>query len=446
MRIRHKWGATRDGKLIAQQIEITADAGAYASTTCSVLNTAAMVCSGPYEAPNIEIVVRGVYTNNPTSGAFRGFGAPQSVFAAEAHMTHLASLLSIDPVEIRMRNLIQGGSHLASLGEVPAKVSARETLEAAALAAGWENSNGSWSCSTPNTESGEKKGYGCGIAVGWKPIGYSLGWQEEATVRLELHGKEEIERAYLSTTSADVGQGSHTVLRQMVSQALNIPIERVAISPVDTTGAPSAGPTAASRITLMAGNAAIGAAEAALKAWINEERPAVAVYTYNAPQTYGFEALSQYKSGSIVMGYAAQAVEIEADLETGRLVIHRLVSAHDVGKAVNPLGVIGQVEGGAVQGLGWTAFENFIVKGGQVLTTKMSTYLIPTAMDIPASIETIILENPSPIGPYGAIGVGELPLLAVAPAIFAALQDAAGIWKNDLPMTPEKVWRSIYGG
>ena len=159
-------------------------------------------------------------------------------------MTHLAGLLSLDPVEIRMRNLIREGSRLASLGEVPSKVSARETLEAAALAAGWEHTDGAWIRSAAENKNDRKKRYGVGIAVGWKPIGYSLGWQEEATVRLELHGKEEIERAYLSTTSADIGQGSRTILRQMVSQALNIPIERVAISPVDTAAAPSAGPTA----------------------------------------------------------------------------------------------------------------------------------------------------------------------------------------------------------
>ena len=133
-------------------------------------------------------------------------------------------------------------------------------------------------------------------------------------------------------------------------------------------------------------------------------------------------------------------MEIEVDRQTGRISVERIISAHDVGKAINPQAVVGQVQGGAVQGLGWAILEDFVVQRGQVLTTELSTYLIPTVLDIPAGFEVIILENPSPLGPWGAVGVGEMPLLAVAPAIFAALHDAAGVWCNQIPLTQERVW------
>ena len=442
MTIRHRWGATRQGKLVAQEIEIVADAGAYASTSASVLSTTVMLCTGPYIAPNVQVNARAIYTNNPVSGAFRGFGAPQAVFAAEAHMTRLAAALGIDPVELRMRNLVAENSRTATAGQLPPGVSARETLEAAALSAGWVQSEGEWR--SPARQSKPGKLRGVGIAVGWKPIGYSMGWQEQASITIELHGATEIETAIVHSAVADLGQGAHTAICQMAAQALGLPLKLIRLTPADTLSPASIGPTSASRVTMLAGKAVLGAAEAALLAWKNEERPAVATYTYQAPATRDFSTIGDQGSTAFSLGYLAQAVEIEVDSQTGRISVGRISSAHDVGKAINPQAVIGQVQGGAVQGLGWATFEDFVVQSGQVLTTELSTYLIPTVLDVPAEFEVIIVENPSPLGPWGALGVGEMPLLAVAPAIFAALHDAVGVWCNQIPLTQERVWRCLH--
>lgn len=443
MQIHHKWGVSHEGKLIAQQIEILADVGAYASTSISVISTTVMTCTGPYEAPNVRINAQGVYTNNPISGAFRGFGAPQAVFAAESQISRLAAKLHLDPVEFRMLNLAKDGSYLASVGMIPPRVSARETLEATALAAGWEKIDGVWSYAQANETGNKNRQQGTGIAIGWKPIGYSLGWKEEATVQIELQGEEEIETAWVTALAAEIGQGSHTVIQQIASQALSVPIERIFIRQADSAFGPSVGPSSASRMTLMVGNALIGAAKAALSAWKNEERPASATFTYKAPETYNFSDLNQNYSATIAIGFMAQAVEIEVDLETGQIEVQRIISSHNVGRAINPQAVEGQIHGGAVQGMGWATMEKFIVQSGEILTTQMSTYLIPTAADVPANFEMIILEKPNPAGPWGAIGIGELPLLGVAPAINHALHQASGVWCNSVPLAPENVWKSF---
>jgi CO/xanthine dehydrogenase Mo-binding subunit len=442
MDIRQRWGVTRQGVLVAQEIEILADAGAYASTSASVLSTTVMLCTGPYYSPNVRVTARAVYTNNPVSGAFRGFGAPQAVFAAEAHMARLAAALDLDPVELRLRNLVDEGSHTATIGRLPPGVSARETLEAAARRAGWAQSTSGWQ--RPASQSSAGKLRGVGIAAGWKPIGYSLGYPEKASVTIELHGAGKIETAIVHTTVADLGQGAHTVICQMAAQALGLPLEQVKLVCDETAYQTTIGPSAASRVTTMAGNALIGAAQAALLAWKNEDRPAIATYTYKAPETYDFPWLSQQQGAALSLGYLAQAAVIELDTQTGQMTVEQIISAHEVGKAIHPQAATGQVQGGAIQGLGWATLEDFALQGSQPLSTELSDYLIPTVLDIPAELEAIILQHPSPRGPWGAVGVGEMPLLAVAPAIFDALHDATGVWCNQIPMTQERVWRLLH--
>ena len=443
MRIRHKWGAGRDGRLLAQETEIIADAGAYASASDYVLGTTVLLSTGPYEVPNVSIDAKAVYTNNMIGGAFRGFGAPQAVLAAEAQMARLAEALNIDAVELRLRNFLREESLTGTMGLVPPGLSAVETLEAAAGALGWERDDGAWQ--RPDAQGEVRPGVlrGVGIAAGWKPSGYTLGWLDEATVTIELHGRADIERAVVRLSAAEMGQGVHTIAVQMAAEALGLPLELIELAPVDTAGCPSAGPASASRLALMAGNALRGAAEVALAAWQDEERPALGTYTYHAPPTEDLDPQTGHGSGAFAIAYLAQAVEIEVDTETGRITVQRLVSAHDVGKAINPQLVVGQIEGGAIQGLGWAVMEEFITQKGQVLTPDLSTYLIPTVLDIPPEFEPLILEGGLPFGPWGATGVGEMPLLAVAPAIVDALHDATGVWCNQIPLTPERVYWSL---
>ncbi|MDW8072158.1 MAG: aldehyde oxidase, partial [Anaerolineae bacterium] len=285
---------------------------------------------------------------------------------------------------------------------------------------------------------------GRGMAVGFKNVGFSFGYQENSWAKVVLEGETEVERATVFIAGADVGQGHHTVVAQFAAEALGLPIERIALVVSDTAVTQSSGSASASRLTYMAGNAIKGAAERALAKWRDEERPAVAEFTYLAPKTEPFpEAEGSPFKPNFAYGYVAQSVELEVDTETGLIHLLRVVSAHDVGKAVNPQQVVGQVEGGVVQAYGYAVLENFQTRDGYVLTPTLSTYLIPGVLDIPDVVETIILETPDPNGPYGVRGMGEMPYLGIAPAVVAAVHDATGVWFNAFPLTPERVLRGL---
>lgn len=443
MTLRHKWGATKDGKLLAQETEVIADAGAYTSTTDYVLASTVLFSTGSYEVPHVKLDAMAVFTNNVTGGAFRGFGVPQAIVTAESQMVRLAEALNIDPVELRMINVLREDSQTSTMVDVPPGLSAKETLEAAALAAGWKEQGGRWS--RPPVKKEVRPGVlrGLGIAAGLKNVAYTLGYPEQSTATIELHGGAEVERAVVRLPASEVGQGIQTTIHQMAAEALNLPMDSVEIVAIDTATTPSAGSVSASRMALMAGNALIGAAEAAYAEWDNEERPAVATYNYIPPPTEPFDPETGKGKGAFAFAYVAQAIELEVDTETGQIAITRIISAHDVGKSINPVVVEGQIEGGAIQGMGWATMENFVMDQGRVLTPDLSTYLIPTILDIPQEFEALILENPMPIGPWGATGIGEMPILAIAPAILDALHDATGVWFKHLPLTPESVLEGL---
>ncbi len=232
-------------------------------------------------------------------------------------------------------------------------------------------------------------------------------------------------------------------MAQMAAEALDIPFEKVTMVTSDSATMGNPGSASASRMTFMSGNAIKGAAEAALAKWKAEERPAVAEYTYLAPKTTPFDKETGYSIPNLSYAYVAQAVEVEVDLETGFIKILRVVSADDVGQAINPALVQGQIEGAVVQAEGYALTENFITRNGHILTDQLSTYLIPTILDIPDAVESVILEVAEPNGPFGARGLGELPFLPLAPAIAAAVHDATGVWFNEFPLTPERVLRGL---
>ena len=440
-----KWGATREGKLVAAEVRAVADGGAYCYTTNKVLGNTTVTCSGPYEIPNVTVDVDGVYTNNPPSGAFRGFGAPQGAFAAEMQMNKLAETLGMDPVELRLKNLLREESLTAMGTPLPGGVGLVEVTEACARAAGWEQTAQGWQ--KPSVHSAQQATRaGLGLAVGIKNIGFSFGYQENCRAKIELYGGAEIEKAAVYIGSAEVGQGSHTVISQMAAEALHLPLERVRLVAGDTGTSPgSAGSVSASRMTFMAGNAVRGAAAEALRRWKAEERPAVAEHTYLAPKTTQFDPETGYGTPNFAYGYVAQAVEVEVDTETGQLRILRVVCADDVGRAINPQQVEGQIEGGVAQAVGWATCENFIVEGGRIQTPHLSTYLIPTVSDVPERVEAVIVERPDPRGPWGARGMGEMPFIPLAPALVAAVHDATGVWFDELPLTPERVVGGLGG-
>jgi CO/xanthine dehydrogenase Mo-binding subunit len=453
-----KWGATRKGKLVAAKVQVVADGGAYCYTTNKVLGNTTITCTGPYEFPNAEIDVDGVYTNNPPSGAFRGFGAPQGIFAAEMQMNKLAEALQMDPVELRTKNLLEDGTPTATRTPLPGGVSLMEVTQQCAQAVGWQRTDEGWqkpparatSASTRLRGASRRPRWaravrsGIGLAVGFKNIGFSFGYQENCWARIELLGEDKIASAIVFIGSADVGQGTHTVIRQMASEALGIPLQSVRMETSDTATSPgSAGSVSASRMTFMAGNAIRETAAIALQRWHEGERPAVAEHTYLAPQTTPFDPETGEGLPNFAYGYVAQAVEVDVDTETGVLDIRRVVCVDDVGKAVNPQQVEGQIEGGVAQAVGWATCENFIVDKGHVLTPYLSTYLIPTIADVPERVESVIVERPDPRGPWGVRGMGEMPFIPLAPALVAAIHDATAVWIDDLPLTPERVLHAL---
>jgi CO/xanthine dehydrogenase Mo-binding subunit len=450
MTITYKSGATLTGKLVAAQIEIIADAGAYCYTTNKVLGNATVTCTGPYAIPNVHVDTYGVYTNNVPGAAFRGFGAPQALFAAEMQMDKLAAALELDPVELRWRNALREGDTLNVGTPPPGGVVISQVIEAAAKKAGWTQTDAGWARSLSSRETASRAEdatteaehpirRGIGFAAGFKNIGFSFGYQENCTVRIELRGAAEVEEALVFYAGAEVGQGIHTAVAQMAAEGLNVPLDRVRLVLSDTVTTRDAGSASASRSTFMAGNAIRGAAERARAQWRAEDRPAVGEFTYLAPQTTPFDEETGHSMPNLGYGYAAQAAEVAVDVETGMVRVLRVVSATDVGKAINPQSVRGQIEGAVVQAQGWVVTEDLKLQDGRILNPYLSTYLIPTIVDVPERVEPVILEIPDPRGPWGARGMGEMPFLPLAPAIAAAVYDATGVWFDHLPLTPERV-------
>ncbi|HXF85126.1 MAG TPA: xanthine dehydrogenase family protein molybdopterin-binding subunit [Anaerolineales bacterium] len=435
--LRAKWGATRDGKLVAAENEIIGDGGAYMYTTNKVLGNTAITSTGPYFIPNVKTDVYGVYTNNIPSAAFRGFGAPQGLFMAEMQMNKLAEKLGIDPVEFRLKNALREGDPMGVGTPSPNPVSVVQCIEAARDRFGWNEQKRT----EENLPAHIKRGKG--FAAGFKNIGFSFGYQENCWARVEIHGNAEIDHVVLLHAGAEVGQGTHTVMAQMAAEAIGVPVEKVKLITSDSATMGNSGSASASRMTFMAGNAIRGAAEIALQKWKAEERPAIGEYKYLAPRTTPFDKETGYSTPNFAYAWVAQAIEVEVDTETGHVRVRRVVSADDVGKAINPALIEGQVEGAVVQAQGYAILEDFKTKNGYVLTDQLSTYLIPTIWDIPEKVETVLIEIPDPNGPWGARGVGELPYLPVAPAIAAAIHDATGVWIDEFPYTPERVLRAL---
>jgi CO/xanthine dehydrogenase Mo-binding subunit len=450
MTITYKSGATREGKLLAAQVEIIADGGAYCYTTNKVLGNSTVTCTGPYAIPHVRVDTYGVYTNNPPGAAFRGFGAPQVLFAAEMQMNKLAAALGIDPVELRWRNALREGDTLGVGTPPPGGVVTRKVIKAAAQKAGWLHADTGWHRPEQNSDHASRITHhasrtGWGFAAAFKNVGFSFGYPENCTVRVELRGGAKIEEALVYYAGAEVGQGIHTAVAQMAAEALGVPLERIRLILSDTARTQDAGSASASRSAFMAGNAIRGAAERALARWHDEERPAVAEHKYLAPSTTSLDKDTGQGMPNLAYGYVAQAVEVEVDTETGLLRLLRVVSANDVGKAINPQTVQGQIEGAVVQAQGWAVTEELKVQAGQVVNPYLSTYLIPTIADAPDRVESVILETPDPRGPWGARGMGEMPFLPLAPALVAAVYDATGVWFDDLPLTPERVVLGLQG-
>jgi CO/xanthine dehydrogenase Mo-binding subunit len=461
-RMHYEHGFTRDGDLVYVRAKIWLDGGAYASSSAAVVGNAGLMGIGPYVVPNVTMDCWGAYTNNPPCGAMRGFGAVQAAFAYESQMDKAAQVLGMDPVEVRVRNAMEEGS-VAPTGQVvdsaaPVAELLRR-LQAMPMPAQPDPSpDGPFDLrampgGVSNTTHGEGVRRGVGWAVGYKNIGFSEGFDDYSTarVRLEVAGGEPTVTVH--TAAAEVGQGLVTVQQQIARTELGV--ERVVVAPADT-GVGSGGSTSASRQTYVTGGAVQEAcrrvrsavlARAGRSSW-DEVLPALVsvlgdeaveeTVTWRHRPTEPVDPETGQGNAHVQYAFAAHRAVVDVDVELGLVKVVEMACAQDVGKAVNPQAVVGQIHGGSAQGMGLAVMEEVVVQDGIIRNPSFTDYLIPTILDMPP-MQVEVLELADPHAPYGVRGVGEPPTLSSGPAVLAAIRDATGAFLTRVPVRPEHI-------
>ena len=441
-RIRCEHRATREGRLTCVRMQILLDGGAYASSSTAVASNAASFAIGPYRVDNARLESTAVYTNNPPCGAMRGFGAVQTCFAAEAQMDLLAAELEIDPVELRLLNALEPGDRLPTGQLVTGSLPTREVIRrAAALSLPAEEALPRDPLRLPggagNTTHGEGVRRGVGFALGFKNICYSEGFDDFCAARVVLRADG---GATVHSAAAEVGQGVVGVMLQVARTELGS--DDVAMAPHTTASVGSAGSASASRMTWMAAGAVREACRAALEEREHGDGGEVDVERiYRHPRTTPLDPETGQVTGErahVALAVAAMRVVVEVDVELGLTRVVWVGTAQDVGKAINPLAVEGQIEGGTAQGLGLALMEELRTKDGEILNASFTDYLLPTALDMPP-VEIDLVEVPEPDAPYGLKGVGEPPTVVSTAAIVSAMRAATGRPLTRVPVRPDDI-------
>jgi xanthine dehydrogenase D subunit len=453
-RMQYEHGATRDGRLVYVRARVVLDGGAYASSSTAVCSNAACFAAGPYDVPNARLDAYVTYSNNPPCGAMRGFGAVQVAVGHEAQMDRLAGALDMDPVELRIRNAMKPGSLMPTGQVVPEPAPVAELLERLRAMPMPPESSGDGRDlrelpgGVSNTTHGEGVRRGVGYGVGFKNVGFSEGFDDYSTarVRLTLDGGEPLVEVH--TAAAEVGQGVITVQAQIARTELGV--ERVAVLNADTRVG-SAGSSSASRQTYVTGGAVKAACEAVrerLEA-LAEERSVPATpaevlaegeaieetVEWHHRETYKLDENGQ-GDAHLQFAFSAHRAVVDVDTELGLVRVVELATTQEVGKAMNPQALLGQIEGGTAQGLGLALLEEIQVSEGKVLNASFTDYLLPTVLDMPP-MRIEVLEHADPEAPYGLKGVGEPPNISTPPAVAAALRDATGRELPRVPVRPE---------
>jgi CO/xanthine dehydrogenase Mo-binding subunit len=468
--VRHRTGVTHDGRLIAQEIEIVMDGGAYCTLTPVVLSRGAIHAGGPYRCPNVRIRARATRTNTPPNGAFRGFGAPQVEFAAETQLNRIAEQLGLSPLEIRRRNVYRVGDTTPTGQVLGHSVAGEEVLERAAEAGEFERLRAlhdlerQWRAGSevapgsPFRSGPDRTASGIGLALAWHGAGFTGSGEVRlaSVASLELTAEGEIR---ILTASTEMGQGTKTIFPQLVAEALDVPIESVELARQDTAFVPDSGPTVASRTAMVVGGLLIDAARrlrteveaatgrtfAASHAAFGRERGPLRIDQRFEPYPgVGFDDATYRGDAYPAFGWAACVARVEVDLDTGEVHVRDVVAADDIGRVIHPVLAEGQVEGGTLQAVGYATIEEIKLRDGRYLNDRLATYIIPTALDAPR-ITTILVEAPFAGVPHGAKGVGELPMDVGAPAVIAAIADATGAWVTELPASPERIMAALSG-
>src|SRR6056297_1139678 len=484
--IRVKLGLKKDGTLTAAQTELYGDTGAYASLGAKVMGRATTHSTGPYIVPHVKIDCYAMYTNNPPAGAFRGFGALQADFAIEVMIDQVAEELNLDPLALRRKNALSTGSITNTGQHLRDSVGLLECMEKTETAMRGNLPEGNLFRSRPVPGHPDKR-RAWGYALAFKNTGLGEGAPDKATAEVELLQDGTVE---VRTSSAEIGQGLVTVLQMVTAQELGMKLDQVKVLLSDTDLTPDGGPTTGSRQTYISGNAAkyasITLREAMLatlsehydlesniesnlakgsaskdisfkdgsalvkgkpisfaeigKTMRDKGRDPKFAYEYWAPET---TPLGEEGDKHFAYSFAAQAIEVEVNLKTGEVEVLKTIAATDVGKAINPLGLQGQVEGGTIMGLGHALTEEFILENGWVITDHLSRYRMPSIKHVPGVMKSFIVEDPTADGPYGAKGVGEISTMPVPPAVVNAVYNATGVRFKRLPVDQDWLARRL---
>ena len=424
--IRHRTGVKKDGTLVFQDIEIVLDGGAYCTLTPVVLSRAAIHAAGAYSCPNVRIRARAVATNTPPNGAFRGFGAPQSLFAAELMVEHVAERLGVSSVDLRRKWMLRLGDTTAT-GQVLSESVGSELVLDAAL----KNAPAVRPSDRPTVRRGR------GLSLVFHGSGFTGSGEKklQGTIAFEALADGTFR---ILTASTEIGQGTKTIFCQLAADALGVGMDKVDLAPQDTSLVPDSGPTVASRTAMIVGRL-VQEAALEIKARLRTEKPPLRVEkSYIQPDSIHWDETTYRGDAYPVYAWACTIADVDVDMTTGEVRVSDLITAVDCGKALHPVMAEGQIEGGCLQAVGWATIEEIKMKDGGYQNDRLATYLIPTALDAPR-IRTILVENPYSRGPFGAKGIGELPMDGPAPAIIAAIHDATGVWLDEVPATPEKV-------
>ncbi len=458
-RTRHKTGITRDGKLVAMEIDFTIDGGAYATLSSVVLSRGTIHAAGPYLCPNVRIRSRAVATNAPPHGAFRGFGAPQSVFALERHFDKVAAAAGLSPEEFRRRNFIREGEALAVSQVVKEKVDLDRLLNRALEMSDYHRKRERFARENP---AGAVK-RGIGFASFLHGAGFTGSGEEFLASVVTVEATRE-GRVRVLAASTEIGQGTNTVFSQIAAETLGLAYDDVEVAQPDTGNVPNSGPTVASRTSMIVGKLVESAAaslrqtllhsgllpanysrekfQAACAGYLSKHGPLRATAKYSPPP--GIKWDDEHYQGDAYGAYAwaAYVAEVSVDTRTFEIRVEDFVAVQEIGRVINPVLAAGQIEGGVAQAIGYALYENVVWQEGRMVNGQMTNYIMPTSMDVPP-IRVHFEESPYEYGPGGAKGIGELPMDGVAPAIVNAIENATGVSITRIPVTPEVLMEAM---
>jgi CO/xanthine dehydrogenase Mo-binding subunit len=458
---KHRTAVTRDGKLLGMEIEFVVDGGAYATLSAVVLSRGTIHAAGPYFCPNVRIRSHAVATNAPPHGAFRGFGAPQSIFALERHLNKVARELGFSPEELRRRNFIHEGETTATNQVINEKVDMEGLLNRAFELTDYQAKQMRFA--ELNKNSRQKKG------IGFASFMHGAGFTGSGEKFLEsvVGAEATVEgRVRILAASTEIGQGTNTIFAQIAAEALKLDYDSIEVAKPDTGNVPNSGPTVASRTCMIVGklveSAALGLKqtlvncglleenytqqdfERACRSYIEQYGALKSFSKYKAPPGINWDDEKYEGDAYGAYAWAVYVAEVTVDMVTYEARVDDFVAVQEVGKVIHPVLAAGQIEGGVAQGIGYTLFENVVWGNGRMVNNQMTNYIIPTAADIPP-IRVFFEENPYAYGPAGAKGIGELPMDGAAPAILNAIENATGVSINHIPLMPESIMEALGG-